>query len=54
MKKYEATIKEKGNPSLLHPTYWGDDYVNEDFLIKFWGLEDEDVEWYEIREIKEN
>ena len=49
MKTFKATIKEKGNDSLLHPTYTGD--VDEEYLVKFWGLDNDDVEWYKIEEI---
>ena len=46
---YEARIKEKGNPHVLTPSYTGDsETVNEEFLIKFWGLNEPDVESYEI------
>jgi hypothetical protein len=46
---YEAKIKEKGNPHVLTPSYTGDsETVNEEFLIKFWGLNEQDVESYEI------
>ena len=46
---YEARIKEKGNPHVLTPSYTGDSKtVNEDFLIKFWGLKEPDVESYEL------
>ena len=49
---YEARIKEKGNQHVLTPSYTGDsDTVNEEFLIKFWGLNVPDVESYEIIKI---
>lgn len=44
---YEVTIKEMGRDALLHPTYDGD--VSREFLVRFFGLDSPDVEWYEIR-----
>ena len=48
MKTWEITIKEGGNPNLLHPSYTGD--VDRDFIIEFFGLNEPDVEWYKIKE----
>lgn len=48
MKTYNVTIKEVGNPNLLHPSYTGD--VDRDFIIDFFGLNEPDVEWYKIEE----
>lgn len=48
MKTFKATIKEKGNDHLLHPTYIGD--ADEQFLIELWGLNEPDIEWYTIEE----
>lgn len=48
MKIYNVTIKEVDNPNLLHPSYTGD--VDRDFIIKFFGLNEPDVEWYKIEE----
>lgn len=48
MKTWEITIKEAGNPNLLHPSYTGD--VDRDFIIEFFGLNEPDVEWYKIEE----
>ena len=50
---WEARIKEKGNPSVLTPSYTGDvETVTREFLIDFWGLNDPDVESYELRQVK--
>jgi hypothetical protein len=50
---WEAKIKEAGRPGVLTPTYTGDDSeVNREFLIKFWGLNEPDVESYELKRIK--
>ena len=46
---FEITVKEKGG-AVLHPSYIGD--VNEAFLIKFFGLDNPDVESYDIREVQ--
>lgn len=48
MKTYNVTIKEVGNPNLLHPSYTG--AVDRDFIIDFFGLNEPDVEWYKIEE----
>lgn len=52
MRTFQATIKEKGNNTLLHPSYTGD--VDEKFLIDFWGLDKPDVEWYSLVEVPES
>ena len=50
---WEAKIKEAGRPGVLTPTYTGDDSeVTREFLIKFWGLNEPDVESYELKRIK--
>lgn len=51
-KHWAAKIKEHGNDNILTPTYWG--YVDKKYLIDFWGLNDPDVEWYEIYEEDDN
>lgn len=48
-RRFRVSIKEKGNGNVLHPEYHG--CVGEDFLIRFFGLNDTDVEWYKIEEI---
>ena len=49
MKHFKATIKEKGG-AICTPEYFGDDYTTIEFLEKFWGLNNDDVEWAEIIE----
>lgn len=49
MATYNITVKEVGNPRLLHPSYTGD--VDEQFIIQFFGLKDPDVEWYKIEKV---
>lgn len=49
---FELTIKEKGGAE-LHPSYMGDVGENaEKFLTGFFGLDNPDVESYEIREVQ--
>ncbi len=49
-----AEIKEVGNPSVLTPTlsiplsYYE---MSRDDLVKFWGLDKPDVEWFRIYKI---
>lgn len=63
---WQATIKEVDNEHLLTPTYSfpnGGMFSNisnesqreqemQNFLIKFWGLEEDDVEWYKLERIE--
>ena len=57
MVTWKATIKEVGNEHLLTPTYSicncndEEKYLNEQFFIDFWGLEEDDVEWYKLERI---
>ena len=46
---FELTIRERGGAT-LHPSYMG--CVDEQFLVDFYGLDEGDVESYEITEIK--
>lgn len=54
---WKATIKEVGNEHLLTPTYSisneEEKYLNEQFFIDFWGLDEDDVEWYKLERIEE-
>lgn len=50
---WQATIKERGNDHVLTPTYCVPedgmhDYINEEYLIEFWGLKNPDIEWYKL------
>ena len=49
---WEVTVKEK-NGSVLHPSYTGEDVTRED-VIKFFDLEGDDVESYELRLVSED
>ncbi len=46
MATFNVIIKEKDNPNLLHPSYTGD--VDIMFIKEFFGLNEPDVEWYNI------
>ena len=49
---WQAKIKEVGRSGMLTPTYTGDDSeVTREYLIKFWGLNEPDVETYELENI---
>ncbi len=60
MERWKATIKEKGNDTLLTPEYHLSnqfDNIKDErhrefeirkFLVDFWGLEKPDVEWYKL------
>lgn len=49
MKKYRITVKEVGHVGPIDTTYSGD--KDEKGLIEFFGLENEDVEWYKKEEL---
>lgn len=54
MKTYIAEIKEVGNPSVLTPSltisfsYYE---MSRDELVKFWGLDEPDVEWFKVYKV---
>lgn len=50
--KYIAKIKEVGNPSVLTSSIQGKEMTKEQ-LISFWGLEEPDVEWYKLYQVKD-
>ncbi len=55
---WKAEIKEKGNDHILTPEYLVPeddmhDYIDEKFLINFWGLDHDDVEWYKLYKVKD-
>lgn len=67
METWIATIKEKDNIDILTPEYsFPDggmfsgisderqrDYETRKFLIKFWGLDEPNVEWYVLKKTVE-
>lgn len=56
MKKrhWKIRLKERTTGQILTPEYIG--YQDREKVIEFFGLENQDVEWYEIEEVpcKEN
>ena len=46
---YRADIKEKGNDTILHPEHLG--YKTRKELEEFWGVHNDDVEWFKIYEV---
>ena len=46
-KHWYAEIKEVGNDDVLKPEYVGDKSREE--VIKWFGLDQPDVEWYKLR-----
>ena len=54
MKTITAHIKEKGG-AILHPTYTISDeeyrFVDRQFFIDFWGLDNDDVDCYVLEGI---
>lgn len=56
MKTWKLKIKEKGNDSVLTPSYSfpdDDETKDREFIIWFFGLNEKDVEWYEV-ELEQN
>lgn len=51
MKQYKITMKEVGNDRLLESFYYGD--VSREYLVDFYGLNQPDIEWYDIEDITE-
>lgn len=63
MEVWRATIKERNNGNLLTPEYHFSnqfDHIKDErqreheirkFLVDFWGLDDEDVDWYQLEKI---
>jgi hypothetical protein len=63
METWIATIKERGNGNLLTPEYHFSnqfDHIKDEklreceirkFLRDFWGLDKDDVEWYQLEKL---
>ena len=51
MKTYIAKIKEVGNPTVLSSSIITCDGMTVEELVKFWGLDEEDVEWYRLYQL---
>ena len=50
MYNYLAEIKEIDNPTILTPSITCEGMTVEG-LVKFWGLDEDDVEWFRLYEI---
>lgn len=50
---YQAEVKEVLNDTLLKPSYSGKKMTKDD-LVKFWGLNEPDIEWYNLYEVDQN
>lgn len=46
--KYTAEIKEVGNPRVLTPSLSISYEMTKEQLVKFWGLNEPDVEWFKL------
>ena len=46
---WSIKIKEVGKDDILETEYLGN--IDRDGLIEFYGLNNDDVEWYEIKEL---
>lgn len=53
MRHYSAKIKEFFNEHVLTPSYYGQ-IMSVEQLINLWGLNESDIEWYELYENFEN
>ena len=51
MKHWICEIKEVGNDRILKPELIGD--YDENYCVKWWGLNKPDVEWYKLKEVKD-
>ncbi len=49
MARYKITMKEIGRSNIIVSEYIGD--VDEAQLIKHYGLNEPDIEWYDIKKI---
>ena len=55
MKTWKVRIKERGRKDLLTPEYvfFNTGEKTRQEMIEFWGLENDDVEWFELELIEE-
>lgn len=51
-KHYRITTKEVGRESPVITDFHGD--VDRDYLIGFFGLKEDDVEWFRIEDVQDN
>lgn len=50
---YLAEVKEKMTDAILKPKFIGSEKTKKD-LVDFWGLEQDDIQWYRLFEVKED
>lgn len=48
MKTYKVQIKEKGNDHIINTSLRCEDSRDEQYVIDWFGLDNDDVEWYKI------
>lgn len=48
---YEAEIKEVFNDNVLKPAYFTEERQSTQDLIKMWGLNEPDIEWFRLYEV---
>lgn len=53
MIKYIAKIKEVGHQNVLISSLTTDTIKSKSELISFWGLEESDVEYYKLYQVKD-
>lgn len=51
IKKYKIYFREAGKKHIGETTYSGP--LSKEGVIKFFGLDGSDVEWYEVKEVEE-
>lgn len=51
-KHYRITTKEVGREHPIITDFYGD--FDKAYLIDFFGLEEDDVEWFRMEEVKDN
>lgn len=51
MSRWKVSVKEVGNPMVLHPMAVGDYDLSD--IRSLFGLEEDDVEWFTIERQKE-
>ncbi len=49
MARYKITMKEVGRIESITSEFCGE--VSEEYLIKHYGLNESDIEWYDIKKI---
>lgn len=50
---YKVEVKEVENPTILHPSMLCEKKTKEE-VVKFFGLDEPDVEWYKVYEISDD